>query len=73
MKMEVMKMDEKQMIDDLIKQLDSSMAAGAGHINVDTDDSAETKTVQTMGCADCNKNSMACSVPTMLDDPEENQ
>lgn len=64
-------MDEKQMIDDLIKQLDSSMAAGAGHINVDTDNSSDKKTVQTMGCADCNKNSMACSVPTELDDPEE--
>lgn len=64
-------MDEKQMIEDLIRQLDSSMASGAGHINVDTDEAAESKAVETMGCADCNKNSMACSVPTMLDDPDE--
>lgn len=65
-------MDEKNMIDDLVKQLDASMAAGTGHINVDTDESTDKRTVETMGCSDCNKNKMACSVPTMLDDPDEN-
>lgn len=64
-------MDEKKMIEDLIAQLDSSMASGTGHINVDVNGTGEGKSVETMGCVDCNKNSMACSVPTMLEMPEE--
>ncbi len=64
-------MDNKK-IDDLIQMLDSGMAMGVGHVNVDTDDSAnEAKTVQTMGCTDCSRTPLACSVPTLhegLDD-----
>ncbi len=65
-------MDEKTMIDDLVKMLDSGMAMGVGHVNVDTDHSAnESKNVQTMGCSDCSRTPLACSVPTLqngLDD-----
>ena len=65
-------MDEKAMIDDLVKMLDSGMADGVGHVNVDYNQSdKQSKSVQTMGCTDCSRAPLACSVPTLqegLDD-----
>lgn len=65
-------MDENSMIDDLVKMLDSGMANGVGHVNVDFDAQGEqSKSVQTMGCTDCSRTPLACSVPTLhegLDD-----
>ena len=64
-------MDEKQMVDDLVKMLDSGMTNGVGHVNVDTAAEETTKHVQTMGCTDCSRTPLACSVPTLeqgLDD-----
>lgn len=65
-------MDEKAMIDDLVAMLDSGISKGVGHVNVNIDDLASgTKEVQTMGCADCSRTPLACSVPTLhqgLDD-----
>ena len=65
-------MDEKAMIDDLVKMLDSGMTQGVGHVNVDTDEEGTAnKNVQTMGCTDCSRTPLACSVPTLeqgLDD-----
>ena len=64
-------MDEQNMIDDLVKMLDAGMASGMGHINVDREDTQKTKSVQTMGCSDCSRTPLACSVPTLhqgLDD-----
>ncbi len=65
-------MDEKTMIDDLVKMLDSGIAQGVGHINVDVDTNEKlAKNVQTMGCSDCSRTPLACSVPTLeqgLDD-----
>ena len=65
-------MDDNKMIDDLVKMFDSGMMQGVGHINVDTDDSMEeSKNVQTLGCTDCSRTPLACSVPTLeqgLDD-----
>ena len=65
-------MDNNAMIDDLVKMLDSGMANGVGHINVESNDAAtKTKEVQTMGCSDCSRTPLACSVPTLhqgLDD-----
>ncbi len=65
-------MDDKQMIDDFIKMMDSGMAQGVGHVNVDVDtESNNSKEVQTMGCTDCSRTPLACSVPTLeqgLDD-----
>ena len=65
-------MDENKKIDDLINMLDSGMAEGVGHVNVDYDQQAEgSKNVQTMGCTDCSRTPLACSVPTLeqgLDD-----
>jgi len=65
-------MDEKTMIDDLVKMLDSGMMNGVGHVNVDTANTEEqSKNVQTLGCTDCSRTPLACSVPTLhegLDD-----
>lgn len=65
-------MDEKAMIDDLIKMLDSGMEDGVGHVNVDFNAAEkQSKNVQTMGCTDCSRTPLACSVPTLeqgLDD-----
>lgn len=68
-------MDEKAMIEDLVRQLDAGVANGVGHINVECDpDSNATKDVQTMGCTDCSRTPLACSVPTLhqgLDDYQQ--
>ncbi|MBO5208299.1 MAG: hypothetical protein J6B68_03030 [Lachnospiraceae bacterium] len=65
-------MDENQMVEDFIKMLDSGMAQGVGHVNVNVDENAKSsKDVQTMGCTDCSRTPLACSVPTLeqgLDD-----
>ena len=59
-------MDENQMIDDLVKQLDGGMAKGVGHVNVDVDETVTgSKNVETMGCTDCSRTPLACSVPTL--------
>lgn len=58
-------MDEKAMIDDLVKMLDSGITNGVGHFNVDVTDEDAAKTVQTMGCTDCSRTPLACSVPTL--------
>lgn len=64
-------MDDK-MIDDLVALLDSGMQNGVGHVNVAYDkESKHSKDVQTMGCSDCSRTPLACSVPTLhagLDD-----
>ena len=65
-------MDSNQMIEDFVKMMDSGMAQGVGHVNVDVDgESDDSKKVQTMGCTDCSRTPLACSVPTLhegLDD-----
>mgnify|MGYP006918874666 CR=1 FL=1 len=65
-------MDNDQMIEDFIKMMDSGMTQGVGHVNVDVDDKINNaKNVQTMGCTDCSRTPLACSVPTLhegLDD-----
>ena len=65
-------MDNEKMIDDLVKMLDSGMAQGVGHVNVEFNaDSQKSRDVQTMGCSDCSRTPLACSVPTLhqgLDD-----
>ena len=67
-------MNEEAMIADLVKMLDAGIASGVGHVNVDFDEnSTQAKSVQTMGCTDCSRTPLACSVPTLhqgLDDYE---
>ena len=60
-------MDEKSMIDDLVAQLDAGFSKpnAVGHVNVEVDDSVSTKEVQTLGCTDCSRTPLACSVPTL--------
>jgi len=64
--------DEEKMIDDLVKLLDNGVINGVGHVNVDNDPAEESlMTVNTMGCTDCSRTPLACSVPTLhqgLDD-----
>lgn len=65
-------MKEDEMIADIVKMLDSGVTKGVGHINIDVDQNADTaKEVQTMGCTDCSRTPLACSIPTLqegLDD-----
>ena len=59
-------MNDQKTIDDLVKMLDSGMASGVGHINVEcTDDADKSKEVQTLGCTDCSRTPLACSVRTL--------
>lgn len=65
-------MNEEEMIADIVKMLDNGVQNGVGHINIDIDqDAAGTKEVETLGCTDCSRTPLACSVPTLhqgLDD-----
>ena len=65
--------NDEQMINDLVAQLDAGFAGGVGHVNVGMDESSSSKkNVQTMGCTDCSRTPLACSVPTLDDgsDPD---
>ncbi len=65
-------MDEKTMIDDLVKMLDAGITKGVGHVNVNYDENEEqSKDVQTMGCTDCSRTPLACSVPTLEQDLDD--
>ena len=60
-----------EMINDIVKMLDGGMAGGIGHVNIEVnEESNEAKNVQTMGCTDCSRAPLACSIPTMLDTPQ---
>lgn len=59
-------MDQKEMIDDIVRMLDSGMANGVGHVTIEVDgEGKEVKNVQTMGCTDCSRTPLACNVPTL--------
>ena len=63
-----------KMLDDIVAFLDSSVAKGVGHLNVEVNrqDGGEVeKSVDTMGCIDCAKGNLACSVPTLHDGIDE--
>ncbi len=63
---------EEELIQDMVAQLDNGFSKGVGHVNVDVEANADAKKdVQTMGCTDCSRTPLACSVPTLhqgLDD-----
>ncbi|MBR6328247.1 MAG: hypothetical protein IKR68_01215 [Lachnospiraceae bacterium] len=65
-------MDKDKMLDDVVAMLDSQMKSGTGHINLEySEDAKSPKSIETMGCADCSRTPLACSVPTLeqgLDD-----
>ncbi len=63
-----------KMLDDIVAFLDASVAKGVGHLNVEVNASGgETveKSVDTLGCIDCAKGNLACSVPTLHDGIDE--
>jgi hypothetical protein len=63
---------DSAMIDDIVKMLDGGMTGGVGHVNVEVNEADKgKKSVETMGCTDCSRTPLACSVPTLhqgLDD-----
>ena len=65
-------MREQQMINDIVAMLDQQVSNGTGHVNLEISDKADAgKNVETMGCSDCSRTPLACSVPTLqegLDD-----
>ena len=65
-------MDTEKMIDELVALLDNGVVNGVGHVNVQNDPAEEAlMTMDTMGCTDCSRTPLACSVPTLhqgLDD-----
>jgi len=65
-------MDKDNLADDLVRMLDEGMSKGVGHMNVRFDPrQTDAKKVQTLGCTDCSRTPLACSVPTLhqgLDD-----
>lgn len=65
-------MNKEQMIDDIIAMIDGSMAEGAGRVNVKIDENGNVeKEIKRMGCTDCNINDMACEIPTIFLDGDE--
>ncbi|HKM22768.1 MAG TPA: hypothetical protein VJZ01_12100 [Lachnospiraceae bacterium] len=68
-------MDNEKMIDDIVAMLDNSVGNGVGHVNLEVESTNEeaVRNVETMGCTDCSRTPLACSVPTLhqgLDDYE---
>lgn len=66
-------MADKNQVDDIVSMLDNMIGNGHGHVNVSVDDTVESgqKTTQTMGCTDCAKGDLACSVPTLMEGMDE--
>lgn len=66
-------MANKNQVDDIVSMLDNMMENGHGHVNVTIDDSvaAGEKATATMGCTDCAKGDLACSVPTLMEGMDE--
>ena len=66
-------MADMNQVDDIVAMLDNMVANGHGHINVSVDDTvaAGEKTEETLGCLDCAKGDLACSVPTLMEGMDE--
>ncbi|MBO5088673.1 MAG: hypothetical protein J6C01_08360 [Lachnospiraceae bacterium] len=66
-------MKDMNQIDDIVAMLDRMMGDGQGHVNVSVDEAiaAGDKTTATMGCTDCAKGDLACSVPTLMEGMDE--
>lgn len=58
-------MNNDKQIDELVKMLDSGIGKGVYHVNIQVDEQTDkTLDVQTMGCSDCSRTPLACSIPT---------
>lgn len=60
-------------VDDIVAMLDNMMGNGHGHVNVSIDETVPSgqKTEETLGCLDCAKGDLACSVPTLMEGMDE--
>lgn len=58
-------------VSDIVSMLDDMMGNGHGHVNISVDDTQTEDTVTTMGCLDCAKGDLACSVPTLMEGMDE--
>lgn len=63
--------DNTKTVEDIVSMLDNMTENGHGHINVSIDDTQADKSVTTMGCTDCAKGDLACSVPTLMEGMDE--
>ncbi|MDD5949846.1 MAG: hypothetical protein PUC39_09005 [Lachnospiraceae bacterium] len=61
--------ENQNQIDDIVAMLDGFVERGGGHMNVSIDESVNSneKVVEEMGCIDCAKGDLACSVPTLTE------
>ena len=66
-------MADMTQVDDIVAMLDQMMGDGQGHVNVTIDDTiaAGDRTTATLGCTDCAKGDLACSVPTLMEGMDE--
>ncbi|MDE5862747.1 MAG: hypothetical protein K2K56_07985 [Lachnospiraceae bacterium] len=66
-------MDDNKQVEDIVAMLDNMMGNGHGHVNVSIDENikAGEKSEVTMGCTDCAKGDLACSVPTLMEGMDE--
>ncbi len=66
-------MADMNQVDDIVAMLDRMMGDGQGHVNVSIDETIADgeKTTATMGCTDCAKGDLACSVPTLMEGMDE--
>lgn len=66
-------MADKNQVDDIVSMLDNMMGNGHGHVNVSVDEAVPSgqKTEETLGCLDCAKGDLACSVPTLMEGMDE--
>lgn len=65
-------MDKDKMIDDIVAMLDAGVTKGQGHINVKVEKEQDVEKQVVNGDCECSINSMACAVPTMiLEDDDE--
>lgn len=58
-------------VDDLVAMLDDMISKDHGHINVSVDPDLVGKSVETLGCTDCAKGDLACSIPTLHEGIDE--
>ncbi len=63
--------DKLSNVDDIVSMLDNMVGSGVGHINVSVDENQDGKSVETMGCTDCAKGDLACSIPTLHEGIDE--
>lgn len=58
--------DQQVLIEQIIALLDDSTLEGVGHLNISVEENEIlNKRVEVLGCTDCAKGDLACSIPTL--------